>query len=277
MQVRRFKELDSMTAVTMWCRQAFGRLGGIGGVGKLVSVNATGELSPEGDLAKWSSADDREVCAGLYRLPDFMSMATPTVLQPKWLGVTGEFCPDLGLVSACPQTERPRPTDPPISDLDFRRRPGCVVLGLRTGWFASLSTSSRSSRLDGNRLTNAVSINLLPLRLRCIVSQLRNIFFITGKRPTFFSTSDSSLDLRLFSWSWKYNFFFFVFWVEKSIQLNLINPQLNKHSRYPHLKEKWKRLVHFYSILKHFYSLINTLELTYLPTRARITCKVLIF
>jgi hypothetical protein len=41
-----------MIAVTTWCRQAFGRLGGSGGVGDVVSVSATGELKPEGDLVK---------------------------------------------------------------------------------------------------------------------------------------------------------------------------------------------------------------------------------
>jgi hypothetical protein len=52
MQARRFVTLDSMMAVTTWCRQAFGRLGGSGGVGDVVSVSATGELKPEGDLVR---------------------------------------------------------------------------------------------------------------------------------------------------------------------------------------------------------------------------------
>ena len=123
MQARRPTELDSMMAVTTWCRHVFGRRGGIGGVGvgDIVSVSATGELKPEaGDLAKLSSADD---CVALYFFPDLMSIATPTVRQPKWLGVTGEFWPDFGRPSDWPQTERPRPTEPPISDRDFRSRP----------------------------------------------------------------------------------------------------------------------------------------------------------
>lgn len=114
-------------------------------------------------------------------------MATPTVRHPKWLGVTGEFWPDFETAfvrfSFCPQTESPRPTDPPISDRDFLSRPSWEVgLGRRTGWLASRSTSSRSSRLEGSRLTKAVSISRLPLLLRCIVFSLDTFFFLVKKR-----------------------------------------------------------------------------------------------
>lgn len=175
--------------------------------------------------------------------PDLISIATPTVLHPKWLGVTGEFWPDLEKLLPLevsppwPQTESPLPTEPPISDLrnkfsfisgderiririlewerwkphlckcptsiinhlqifqllylDFLSFPQLdVEYGLKTGWLASLSTSSRSSRLEGSWLTKAVSIRRLLLRLHCIVS-LEMAMKLSKKDPTSFPSASN--------------------------------------------------------------------------------------
>lgn len=87
-----------------------------------------------------------------------MDLDNPRLIPPdlkSWITterVTGDIPGDLAR-----KAETPLSTEPPISERDLLNPVFDSVESLKTGWFAILSTSSKSSVEDFELLTKAVS------------------------------------------------------------------------------------------------------------------------